>query len=102
MRILISGGSGFLGRALSARLLQDGAEVAWISRDPGRAAPVGIKVLGYGDLQPSLRFDAVLNLAGAGIADRRWSDRRRQVLVHVRPVPYQLHWNKYLVLLHMR
>lgn len=94
MRILISGGSGFLGRALSARLLQDGAEVAWVSRDPGRAAPAGIKVLGYGDLQPSLRFDAVLNLAGAGIAERRWSDRRRQVLFDSRlgPTRSLLEW----------
>lgn len=87
MRILITGGSGFLGRALSDRLLQDGADVTWVSRRPARKAPAGIQVLGYGALAPSEHFDAVVNLAGAGIADRRWSDRRRQLLFNSRLLP---------------
>lgn len=87
MRILISGGSGFLGRALSARLREDGATVAWLSRDPSRPAPEGIRVLGYDALKAGDRFDAVVNLAGAGIAERRWSDKRKQVLCESRLGP---------------
>lgn len=87
MRILVAGGSGFLGRALSARLQQDGAEVAWLSRSPSRPAPEGIRVIGYDQLAPGDRFDAVVNLAGAGIADRRWSDRRKQLLYESRLGP---------------
>ncbi|MGY0560197.1 TIGR01777 family oxidoreductase [Luteimonas sp. A277] len=87
MRILITGGSGFLGRALSERLQRDGARVAWASRDPSRRAPDGIEVLGYEGLSPSQYFDAVVNLAGAGIAERRWSDRRRQLLFDSRLGP---------------
>ena len=87
MRILVAGGSGFLGRALSARLREDGADVAWLSRDPSRPAPGGIRVIGYDQLAPGDRFDAVVNLAGAGIADRRWSDRRKQLLYESRLGP---------------
>lgn len=94
MRILISGGSGFLGRALSARLREEGASVAWLSRDPSRQAPDGIRVLGYDQLAPADTFDAVVNLAGAGIADRRWSDRRKQLLYESRlgPTRSLLQW----------
>src|SRR5690554_53441 len=87
MRVLISGGSGFLGRALTARLREDGARVAWLSRDASRQAPDGVKVLGYGALAPGDRFDAVVNLAGAGIADSRWSDRRKKLLFESRLGP---------------
>lgn len=87
MRILISGGSGFLGRALSARLRQDDASVTWLSRDPSRRAPDGVRVLGYDALAPGDRFDAVVNLAGAGIAERRWSDRRKDLLCESRLGP---------------
>lgn len=87
MRILISGGSGFLGRALTARLREDGADVAWLSRDASRQAPDGVRVFGYDALGPGDRFDAVVNLAGAGIADKRWSDRRKKLLFESRLGP---------------
>lgn len=87
MRVLISGGSGFLGRALTARLREDGARVAWLSRNPSRQAPEGVRVLGYDALAPGDRFDAVVNLAGAGIADKRWSDGRKKLLFESRLGP---------------
>lgn len=87
MRILIAGGSGFLGRALSARLREEGAGVVWLSRSPSRRAPGGVRVAGYDGLAGDDHFDAVVNLAGAGIAGRRWSDGRKQLLLDSRLGP---------------
>lgn len=88
MRVLISGGSGFLGSALSERLAADGAAVTWLSRTPGRTrGPGAIEVRGYDALAPGDRWDAVVNLAGAGITDRRWSDARKRELIDSRLGP---------------
>ncbi|QCU72713.1 TIGR01777 family protein [Luteimonas yindakuii] len=88
MRILITGGSGFLGRALSGALLGQGAAPTWLSRDPRAVvAPGGVDVRGYDGLHASDCFDVVVNLAGAGIADGRWSDARKQVLFDSRLEP---------------
>lgn len=88
MHILISGGSGFLGRALSQALLRRGERVTWLSREPGRVrAPAGIEVRGYDAMGADDTVDVVVNLAGAGIADRRWGDKRKQVLFDSRLTP---------------
>lgn len=88
MRVLIAGGSGFLGSALSTRLVEGGATVTWLSRTPDRTrAPDGIEVRGYDALAPGDRWDAVVNLAGAGITDRRWSEARKRTLVDSRLGP---------------
>lgn len=96
MRVLMTGGSGFLGRALTERLLAGDAGVTWLSRTPsglGRVPPA-VDVRGYGDLGAGDRFDVVVNLAGAGIADRRWSEGRKQVLLESRlgPTRKLLEW----------
>ena len=83
MKILISGASGFAGTSLSRSLRAHGHTVSHLVR-PGRA-------LGPGDVLwdpnsatadvPAMEgFDAVVNLNGAGVAEERWSDRRKQVL----------------------
>lgn len=87
MRILISGGSGFIGSALTAHLQRDGADVTWLSRRASTPAPDGVEVRTYSQLWADDRFDAVVNLAGAGIADRRWSDARKQQLQDSRLIP---------------
>jgi uncharacterized protein (TIGR01777 family) len=87
MRIVIAGGSGFLGRALAAGLAAEGHEVVVLSRRgsaiPGAArgvawAPDGTATGGW-----SREIDgagAVVNLAGEGIADRRWSAQRKAAI----------------------
>ncbi|PBJ83533.1 TIGR01777 family protein [Lysobacteraceae bacterium NML93-0399] len=87
MRILITGGSGFLGSALTDRLRRDGAQVVWLSRRASTPAPEGVEVRSYSGLWADDRFDAVVNLAGAGIADGRWSEARRRVLHDSRLMP---------------
>lgn len=83
-RILITGGTGFIGKELCPRLLKRGDRLWVYSRQP----PENVKAIcgrveAVNDLD-SLRsgsgFDAVINLAGEGIADKRWSSSRKQAL----------------------
>lgn len=82
--ILITGGTGFLGGALADKLLADGRDVVILSRDEGKVSRrFGNSVKAYTrieDLPDAGEFEAVVNLAGAGIFDRRWSDARKQTL----------------------
>lgn len=75
MRVIISGASGLIGTALSQRLRADGHDVAALVRrtasgpnevqwDPAKGVLAAEALAG---------FDAVVNLAGAGIGDHRWT-----------------------------
>ena len=83
-RYLVTGGTGFVGRALCQRLAECGAELTVLSRDPQRASsllPGGTRTIGSLDqLSAMEHFDVVLNLAGEPIADKRWSAGRKRVL----------------------
>ncbi|MBK6290100.1 MAG: TIGR01777 family protein [Gammaproteobacteria bacterium] len=83
-RYLVTGGTGFVGRALCQRLAERGAELTVLSRDPRRASgllPAGTRTIGSLDqLSAMEHFDVVLNLAGEPIADKRWSVGRKRVL----------------------
>ncbi len=82
--ILITGGTGFLGSALTHDLLRDGYNIAVLSRDAGKVARAfGRQVRAFTQVEQlpdAGEFLAVVNLAGAGIFDRPWSDARKQVL----------------------
>lgn len=84
MRILVTGGTGFIGRALLARLRQRSDEVTVLSRDAAKASRLlGGQVRIWTSLQqwtPETGFDAVINLAGEPIIDRAWSAARKQAL----------------------
>ncbi len=92
MRILITGGTGLIGRALIDRLLPDGHEIIVLSRHPHRASlPAGVQVVGWdarsaqGWAQWVEGANAVVNLAGESIAGKgpipsRWTaDRKRRI-----------------------
>ena len=94
MNILISGGSGFLGSAFSDELQRRYQEmgqelhITWLTRDSNQAHPNGIKMMTYDELASSdTHFDVILNLAGAAIADKRWSDERKEQLLASRMKP---------------
>lgn len=81
MRILVTGGSGFIGRLLCPELLSAGHEVVVLTRSPQKTRqklPEGVQC--YADLSSVDPCEAVINLAGAGIADKRWTEARKQVL----------------------
>ncbi|GGB95443.1 epimerase [Marinobacterium zhoushanense] len=84
MRVLITGGTGFIGRQLVKALLARGDRVAVLSRRP-ESAQLDARVELYSELaQIQGHIDAVVNLAGAPIADRRWSDKRKRLLLESR------------------
>lgn len=80
-RILVTGGSGFIGSRLVSGWLHDGHSVVILSRSPERVRQrwTGVEaVADFRDLQGP--FDWLVNLAGAGIADQRWSQARKREL----------------------
>ncbi|WP_298906075.1 DUF1731 domain-containing protein [uncultured Psychrobacter sp.] len=94
MNILISGGSGFLGSAFSEAIIKryrsehKEVHITWLTRDSSQPHPVDIKMMTYDELTKSNQsFDVILNLAGAGIADKRWSDARKEQLLASRVQP---------------
>ena len=91
MKIVIAGGSGFLGRTLASRLAGAGHEIVVLSRTaaPGQSPrqvawrPDGTAATGGSESNWHRELDgagAVINLAGAGIADKRWTAARKQEL----------------------
>ena len=82
MRILMSGGSGLIGTAVSSRLANDGHTVSRLVRRPAGADEVTWDPAG-GLLDPRAfdGCDAVINLSGAGIGDKRWTDEYKRELL---------------------
>lgn len=83
MRILLSGGTGLIGRALCQHWLQQGHELLVWSRRPEQVPRLcGAAVRGVARLEElgDIELDAVINLAGAPIAERHWTRRRKALL----------------------
>lgn len=86
MRVIITGGAGFIGRALAASLSADGYEVILLSRNPERARglPRNVQAVGWdartakgwGSLADGAA--AIVNLAGESIAGGLWTAERKQ------------------------
>jgi hypothetical protein len=88
MRILITGGTGLIGRRLCKALLAEGHELTVLSRKPETVpSKCGSGVHAISSLSewlPAQTFDAVVNLAGEPIVDQRWTDKRKQLLLDSR------------------
>ncbi|HJS54365.1 MAG TPA: TIGR01777 family oxidoreductase [Chitinophagaceae bacterium] len=92
--VVLPGGSGLLGRAISKFLASKGYEVIILSRNPPRS--------GISSSTKNIRFalwdtekkaieagviesaDIIINLAGATVDEKRWTDRRKKELVESR------------------
>jgi uncharacterized protein (TIGR01777 family) len=79
MKVVIAGGTGFIGQALGARLKQDGHELHVLSRRARSAQEVEWTPDGSTGLWASALdgADAVVNLAGESIASGRWTAARK-------------------------
>jgi uncharacterized protein (TIGR01777 family) len=88
MNIVLAGGSGFLGAPLREALTASGHHVVNLTRHPSPGRPGDLAWTPDGTVGPWAReiqnADAVVNLAGAGIADKRWSDARKKEILESR------------------
>ncbi|WP_130338640.1 TIGR01777 family oxidoreductase [Micromonospora kangleipakensis] len=82
MRILMAGSSGFLGTRLVDRLTSDGHQVTRLVRRPARTPDERQWTPSAAQLDPAVvaEADAVVNLAGAGVGDKRWSDDYKKLI----------------------
>ena len=98
MRIVVTGGTGFIGRALCVSLCQEGHNVMLLTRRIEAQGPCDSTVTAIewngrerGAWEHCLEgADAVINLAGAPIADGRWTDARKQLLIESRVLSTRL------------
>jgi uncharacterized protein (TIGR01777 family) len=83
MHVVLTGATGFLGVPLCAALAEHGHTVTAIVRDLAQGAALlpGSRCVPMGELAAAVaQADAIVNLAGAPIAGRRWSEAYKQEL----------------------
>ncbi|NRB53771.1 MAG: TIGR01777 family protein [Saprospiraceae bacterium] len=87
-KVLIAGGTGLIGSRLSYLLTQSGYEVAHLSRKIGGNPQYPTyhwdPMKGVIDQDIVSQVDYVINLAGAGIADARWTAARKKLIIDSR------------------
>jgi uncharacterized protein (TIGR01777 family) len=87
MRVIISGGTGLIGRQLAASLVKDGHQAIALSRDPQRRQeqmPDGVQLAawdaqsaqGWGELADGA--DAIVNLVGENLSAKPWSPAQKR------------------------
>lgn len=86
MRIAIAGASGLIGTSLQAALRKDGHQIKLLVRRPASNLdevtwdPATRSI----DLAPLKGVDAIINLAGAGVGDKRWTVAYRETILRSR------------------
>lgn len=93
MKIVVAGGTGFVGSHLCRTMIKRGHEVTVLTRDPSKATktlPGTVSVAGWNGfstdtLSQHLNVtDALVNLCGEPLADARWIESRKQLLLRSR------------------
>lgn len=81
MNILITGGTGLIGQALTRQLLNRGEQLTLLTRNPQKATLLFPKTIRFitalSELSTQDKFDAIINLAGEPIFHRRWSKKQK-------------------------
>ncbi len=89
MHFLISGGTGLIGRQLCHHFTQQGHQVSVLSRQCAHKVQeiCGASVNTQNhchEIDPTTHIDAIINLAGAPITDKRWRPARKKILINSR------------------
>lgn len=86
--VLLAGGTGMIGRRWIETQGDQLDEIRLLSRTPGKEGKIvryaWDPATGSYDLDAFQDVDYVINLAGAGIADKRWTDKRKQLILDSR------------------
>jgi uncharacterized protein len=95
MRVAVSGSSGLIGQALLARFSDRTDEAVRLVRNRPAADGAGLEIAwdprsGSIDAHSLAVVDAVVNLSGVAIGDRRWSPKRKRAILESRVVPTRL------------
>lgn len=92
--ILLTGGTGVVGKKLTERLLADGYAVSHLSRKPGKDPRVKTFLwdVDKGEIDANCidEVDTVVHLAGAGIADSHWTEQRKKEIIDSRTKSIEL------------
>lgn len=88
--VVITGGTGLIGTALTNALVQKGYEVIILSRSPKSSSQKNISYAVWNVEQQAIDEDAIkkgdhiIHLAGANVAEKRWTEQRKQEIVDSR------------------
>ncbi len=84
LKILVTGGTGFIGNELTRCLLDKSFHVTILSRSPDLAKKhfgIDVNVIGnFDEIKADDIYNIIINLAGAPIFGARWSDNRKKIL----------------------
>lgn len=94
-KILITGGTGLVGRNLITKLEKQGFEIAVLSRTPKKAHEYKWDIdKRFIDEKALLNVDYIIHLSGAGVVEKRWTTKRKKVLIDSRVESANLLFNK--------
>lgn len=84
MHVLLTGGTGFIGSAVTKALLARGSHVTILSREARNNYGHCQFIQSFDEMPSTTQLDAVINLAGASMAARRWTPSYKQTIVDSR------------------
>ena len=100
-KILITGGTGLVGTALTTLLVEKGYSVTILTRDENRTSLNSNITYSFWDINKGiidqellLSANYIVHLAGAGIADKPWSVKRKKAILDSRVEPIKLIYNR--------
>lgn len=88
--VLITGGTGMIGQALTTHLCAQGYQVIIVSRSNPKQITPGLSYVQWDikkeimDISALQKADIIVHLAGAGVADKRWSVKRKKEILDSR------------------
>ena len=84
-KILITGGTGLVGKKLTEMLIDTNHEVVILSRNPKNKNEFKWDITkNYIDKKVFRNIDYIVHLAGAGIADKKWTNKRKKIIIDSR------------------
>jgi len=82
MKVLITGGTGFIGSALCNELMKDkNNEITILSRNADITSTQLKIINNLNEIKNDASFDIIINLAGEPIADKKWSKEQKQKII---------------------